>query len=90
MRDLANEQDEILRGIERIYSGPAADHSAAIERSASRCIRTWGANGHGQLGDGTTRMRRTTMQVRDHSDPLGLLVYVTELAVGGAFTIARK
>ncbi len=66
-----------LRGVTAISAG--GGHTCAMLNSAVRC---WGANGNGQLGDGTTTNRLTPTAV------VGLETSVVALAAGGNHTCA--
>ncbi|MBZ0117198.1 MAG: hypothetical protein K8H88_09400, partial [Sandaracinaceae bacterium] len=57
--------------------------SHACARLASGTVRCWGANGFGQLGDGSTTDRRAPVAVMSLTD-------ATEIAAGGYHTCARR
>ena len=51
-------------------------------------LQAWGSNGGGQLGDGTTTSRSTSVHVVDPTDPTGFLTGVTAVATGRLYTVA--
>lgn len=56
------------------------EHTCAVESSGS--VKCWGANGEGQLGDGTTTVRYAPVNVA------GLSIDVTAVTAGGRHTCA--
>jgi alpha-tubulin suppressor-like RCC1 family protein len=66
-------------GFSQIAAG--VDHSAAI--AADGTVWTWGANGYGQLGDGTMSSQLTPVRVPG-------LVNIIKIAAGSRFTLAVR
>ena len=66
----------------------AAGRSHTVALLADGTVRTWGANGSGQLGDGSTLASLTPVQVIDPSDPTGFLTNVAAIAAGEYHTVA--
>lgn len=62
-----------------------ANHSAALKNDGT--VWAWGANNHGQLGDGTTTNRSTAVQVLTASGPL---TGVVAIETGAMHTVALK
>ncbi|MEO5368135.1 MAG: Ig-like domain-containing protein, partial [Magnetococcus sp. WYHC-3] len=70
----------LTNGVTAIAAG--LYHSLALKSDGS--VRAWGYNGYGQLGDGTTINRLTSVQVS------GLTSGVTAITAGASHTLARK
>jgi alpha-tubulin suppressor-like RCC1 family protein len=68
----------LTSGISRIVSGEA--HSCALTTGGG--VKCWGHNSQGKLGDGTTAMRLTAVNV------LGLAAGVTQITAGAHHTCA--
>ena len=60
-------QVQIPVGVTITAVAAGIDHSLALASDGT--VWAWGANGDGQLGDGTTIQRLTPVQVRDSGDP---------------------
>jgi hypothetical protein len=67
-----------LPGLRTIDGGDS--HSLAVKTDGT--VWTWGHNGYGRLGDGTTTNRAVPVQVRGPGGP-GVLTGVLPLAGGG-------
>ncbi|MCZ6689623.1 MAG: hypothetical protein O7H41_08480 [Planctomycetota bacterium] len=63
-------------------------HSIALRNDGT--VRAWGWNSQGQLGDGTTTLRTSPVQVTDPNDATGFLTGVAAIAAGYYHTIAQK
>ncbi|MHC4429808.1 MAG: hypothetical protein ACYS0D_14580 [Planctomycetota bacterium] len=61
-------------------------HTAALLSDGT--VRTWGWNGYGQLGDGTTTDSPFPIQVVNPSDPSGFLQDVMAVRAGYGSTLA--
>ncbi len=75
-----------LTGIIALAAGTY--HVLALK--SDHTVVAWGYNETGQLGDGTTTIRRSPVQVLDPSDPTGKLTGVIALAGGGLHSLALK
>ncbi|MCZ6688288.1 MAG: hypothetical protein O7H41_01660 [Planctomycetota bacterium] len=63
-------------------------HSVALLGDGT--VRAWGSNWGGQLGDGTTAVSSTPVQVIYPFDPTGFLTEVTAVAAGNGHTVAVR
>ncbi len=75
----------VLTGITAVAS--ASTHNIALTSDGT--VYAWGLNNDGQLGDGTTTLWRTPVQVKGPGG-LGMLTGVTAVAGGVKHTIALK
>ncbi|MCZ6688834.1 MAG: chromosome condensation regulator RCC1 [Planctomycetota bacterium] len=73
-----------LTGVTAVAAGQG--HTVALLGDGT--VRAWGGNGRGQIGDGTTTVRRTPVQVVDPTDPTGFLTGVTAVTTGSLHTVA--
>ena len=73
-----------LTGVISVSAGWA--HNLAL--LADGTVRSWGANHHGQLGDGSIENRLTPVTVVDPSDPSGILTGVSRIATGEVHSVA--
>jgi alpha-tubulin suppressor-like RCC1 family protein len=73
-----------LTGVVSAVTG--TEHSVALLRDGT--VRTWGLNGRGQLGDGTTTFSVAPVRVVDPPDPSGFLQDVAAVAAGGEHSLA--
>ena len=71
---------------------PNPDGSLDVDLLALRdgTVRTWGGNPSGQLGDGTTAVSLSPVQVVDPSDPTGFLTDIIAVDAEGGRTMALK
>ncbi|MGW8353267.1 RCC1 domain-containing protein [Streptomyces wedmorensis] len=78
-----------LTGVTAVAGGTTGVHSVALRSDGS--VRTWGFNGSGQLGDGTTTSRLTPVRVcapGQTAPCAGFLEGVTSIGAGDSHTIA--
>lgn len=74
--------------VEIVAVSAGGTHSLALDSNGS--VWAWGGNGVGQLGDGTTTNRSTPVQVKDPSDPVGLLTHVIAAIASSGYSLALK
>lgn len=66
----------------------SAGESHAMALTSTGIVNTWGTNQEGQLGDGTTILAQTPVQVVDPFDPSGFLQNVTAIVAGDYHSMA--
>ncbi|MFZ1361236.1 MAG: fibronectin type III domain-containing protein [Candidatus Saccharimonadales bacterium] len=74
-----------LTGVKQVTAG--SNHTIAVKDDGT--VWSWGYNGYGQLGDGTTTQRTLPVQVKDPSGT-GNLTGVKQVTAGSYYTTAVK
>jgi len=74
-----------LTGVSAVAAG--GEYTVALKSDGTVCA--WGSNGSGQLGDGTTILKGTPVQVKDWEGP-GYLTNIITITAGNYHTMALE